>query len=88
MTVGDSYDRAFCTVSDDGCCAEIGGAGLGTRLMDALAAEIDGLIERRFSKSGASVMLSFPKRAPTAVWRLDEYPAGQTSAPSLKAVPS
>lgn len=83
VTIGNSYDRAFCTVSDDGCCAEIGGAGLGTRLMDALAAEIDGLIERRFSKFGATVMLSFPKRAP--VWRLDGFLSGQTSAASPKA---
>jgi two-component sensor histidine kinase len=79
VTVGESSDRIFCSVSDDGSPAEIGEAGLGTRIVDAIAAELDGLVERRFSQSGATVMLSFPKRAPIAVFQPDEYPVGPMS---------
>ena len=89
VTVGESGDRIFCTVSDDGSSAEIVGACLGTRLMVALAAEIDGLIERQFSYSGATVMLSFPKGAPIMVFEPDEYPVGKASlwrAPDLLPV--
>ena len=79
VTVCESGDRVFCNVSDDGSPAEIGAAGLGTRIVDALAGELDGLVERRFSESGATVMLSFAKRAPIAVFQPDEYPVGQMS---------
>jgi two-component sensor histidine kinase len=79
VAVGESHDRVFCNVSDDGSPAEIGGAGLGTRIVDALAAELDGLVERQFGKSGATVMLSFPKRAPIPVFQPNEYAAGQTA---------
>jgi two-component sensor histidine kinase len=34
--------------------------GLGTCLVDALAAELDGRIERRFGENGAMISLSFP----------------------------
>jgi two-component sensor histidine kinase len=77
ITVGESCDRVFCDVSDDGSPGEIGGAGLGTRLVDALAAELDGQAERRFSNSGASVILSFAKRGPIEVSQPDEYPVGE-----------
>jgi two-component sensor histidine kinase len=77
VSVGESFDRAFCNVIDDGSPVEIGGAGLGTRIVDALAAELDGLVERRFSNSGARVTLSFPKRAPIAV---SEHPVGKARA--------
>ncbi len=76
VTVGESNDRVFCTVNDDGTPAEIGGAGLGTRLTDALAAEIGGVVERMFSKSGAAVTLFFPKRR-FAVSQIDEDSVGQ-----------
>ena len=79
VTVRDSYHRVFCSVADDGSPAEVGGAGLGARITDALAAELDGLVERRFSGSGATVTLSFPKRAQDAVLQSDEHPVGRRS---------
>lgn len=78
VSVDESNDRVFCTVSDNGSQAETGGAGLGTRLTDALAAEVGGLVERLFSKSGATVTLSFPKRG-IAISQVDEYPVEQNS---------
>ncbi len=50
-----------CRVSDDGQSAPKPHAGLGTQIVDALADELDGNIERCFTKEGATVTLRFPK---------------------------
>jgi two-component system, chemotaxis family, sensor kinase Cph1 len=55
-------DRVLCRVSDDGASAPTYVPGRGTRLVDALADELEGSVEREFGKSGASVVLSFPMR--------------------------
>jgi two-component sensor histidine kinase len=53
-------DRVLCRVSDDGSPVPAYVPGMGTRLVDALATELEGSVERQFGKSGASVLLSFP----------------------------
>ena len=52
--------RVLCRVSDDGSPALTYAPGVGTRLVDALANELGGFVERQFEKSGATVVLSFP----------------------------
>lgn len=86
VSVGESFDHVSCNVIDDGSPAEIREAGLGTRVIDALAAELDGVVERRFSKSGASVALSFPKRAPIAVSEMSSWKdKASANSPILEA---
>jgi two-component sensor histidine kinase len=50
-----------CRVSDDGKSASTPRAGLGTQLIDAIAADIEGNVERCFTKEGSVVTLKFPK---------------------------
>jgi two-component sensor histidine kinase len=52
--------RVLCRVSDNGSAAMTYVPGTGTQLIDALAGELEGAIERQFGESGASVLLSFP----------------------------
>jgi two-component sensor histidine kinase len=52
--------RVFCRVSDDGSPALTYAPGRGSRLVDALAKELEGSVERQFGKSGTTVLLSFP----------------------------
>jgi two-component system, chemotaxis family, sensor kinase Cph1 len=52
--------RVVCQVSDDGEPTISSVPGMGTRLVDALANELQGSVKRRFGKSGARVLLSFP----------------------------
>ncbi|MGA0600269.1 sensor histidine kinase [Caulobacter sp. KR2-114] len=65
-----SDDEVTCRVSDDGggWLAGAGSAapipGMGTRIIDALALDLGGRIERRFTAAGARVRLSFPWRGP------------------------
>jgi len=49
-----------CRVTDDGRPNTIAAPGQGSRIVDALAAELDGKIERNFGQWGAAVLLSFP----------------------------
>jgi two-component sensor histidine kinase len=64
--VGESTGRVVCKVANDGAVAKTWMPGLGTRLVDALAAELDGFVERRFGETGALAILSFPfLRQPT-----------------------
>lgn len=58
-----SVNQGFvvCQVSDDGKSASTPRAGLGTQLIDAIAADLDGNVERCFTKEGAAVTLRFPK---------------------------
>lgn len=75
--IGVSIDvvsgRVLCRVSDDGALAPTYAPGRGTRLVDALADELEGSVEREFGLSGASVVLSFPLRP----IMLDGQPIGE-----------
>lgn len=50
-----------CRVSDDGRPNPMPQRGLGTRLVDALAAELEGDVKRTYDKSGTLVTLRFPR---------------------------
>jgi two-component sensor histidine kinase len=63
VTVATTCERILCIVSDDGSSTSKIEPGLGTRLVDALAVELNGFVERRFSEHGSTVTLSLPKEA-------------------------
>jgi two-component sensor histidine kinase len=48
-------------VSDDGSAVATVKPGLGTELVDALAADLDGNVERHHATSGTTVTLRFPQ---------------------------
>jgi two-component sensor histidine kinase len=50
-----------CRVSDDGYSAPTIDPGVGTRIVDALTADLRGGIKRTYTESGAVITLSFPK---------------------------
>jgi two-component sensor histidine kinase len=58
--IAESEGRVLCSVSNDGAVDKNWMPGLGTQLIDALALGLDGFIERRFSESEATAVLSFP----------------------------
>jgi two-component sensor histidine kinase len=62
-----SDNLVLCNVSDNGSAAAPVTAGVGTGLVDALVAELDGVVERLFRGGGASVTLLFPIEASTAL---------------------
>jgi two-component sensor histidine kinase len=64
VAVRPVLERVVCRVSDDGSSTVRFMPGAGTRLVDALAADLDGYVKRQFSKSGTTVTLSFPKHSP------------------------
>lgn len=61
IIISESDGRVVCNVRDDGRGPKAPTLGLGTQLVDALAAELDGFVERRFTQSGSTVTLSFIK---------------------------
>jgi two-component system, sensor histidine kinase PdtaS len=61
VTVSAISERIRCEVSDDGSPAPSFYPGLGTHLVDALATELGGCVERQFTDRGTTVTLSFPK---------------------------
>ena len=63
IAIHGASDRIVCQVSDDGDGSAFPGfnPGLGTRLVNALATELGGSVERRFTDFGTTVTLSFPK---------------------------
>ena len=50
-----------CRVSDNGSSCTEFNLGLGSQIVNAIADEIEGRVERRFSGSGTTITLSFPK---------------------------
>jgi len=60
-----------CRVSDDGSSSPTLQPGLGTQIVDALTADLEGDIERKYTKSGTVVTLSFPKNLGPAEHRLE-----------------
>ena len=63
ISVATNAGRVVCRVSDKGAATAAFKPGLGTRLVDALAADLDGHVERRFSEDGATITLTFPARS-------------------------
>jgi two-component sensor histidine kinase len=59
LTVKD--DRVQCRVADSGQAERAPRPGRGSRIVDALAAELGGQVERQFTTSGTTVLLSFPR---------------------------
>jgi two-component sensor histidine kinase len=53
--------QVICRVSDDGSSTATLKSGLGTELIDALAADLDGYVERLHKASGTTVTLCFPQ---------------------------
>jgi two-component sensor histidine kinase len=60
VSVGLEVNQVVCRVSNDGSTTSKCTPHQGTLLVDALAAEIEGRIERRFGENGATITLSFP----------------------------
>jgi two-component sensor histidine kinase len=60
VAVTTTRERIICRVSDDGRPASTFERGLGTSLVDALAAALDGFVERQFTDGGTIVTVSFP----------------------------
>jgi len=63
VSVAANAGQVVCRVSDNGAATAAFGPGLGTRLVDALAVELDGHVERRFGDDGATITLMFPARS-------------------------
>ena len=63
VSVAANAAQVVCRVSDNGAATAAFRPGLGTRLVDALAAELDGHVERRFGGDGATITLMFPARS-------------------------
>jgi two-component sensor histidine kinase len=53
--------QVVCTVGDNGSSVRTPKAGLGTQLVDAIAGDLEGRIQRCYSESGTAITLSFPK---------------------------
>lgn len=49
-----------CAVTDNGCAAPAPARGGGSKILDALAGELGGVVERRFSSRGSVVVLACP----------------------------
>jgi two-component sensor histidine kinase len=60
VSVAANAAQVVCRVSDNGSTGTIFTPGLGIRVVDTLAAELDGQVDRRLSKNGATITLSFP----------------------------
>lgn len=70
IMISESDGRVVCDVSDDGRGPKAQRPGLGTQLVDALADELDGFVERRFTQFGSTVSVSFSKDEASASTRL------------------
>jgi two-component sensor histidine kinase len=58
--------QVVCTVGDNGSSVRAPKSGLGTQLVNAIAEDLEGSIQRCYSESGTIITLSFPKDAATA----------------------
>jgi two-component sensor histidine kinase len=61
VAVKTASGQVICRVSDDGQPAATLKRGLGTELIEALAADLDGYVERLHKASGTTVTLCFPQ---------------------------
>jgi two-component sensor histidine kinase len=58
--------RVVCRVSDSGNAVRAPNPGLGTRLVDALAEDLEGDVERSYTECGTIITLSFPMDSESA----------------------
>jgi two-component sensor histidine kinase len=63
VSVALNAGQVECRVCNSGPVMSTFRPGLGTCLVDALAVELDGRIERRFGENGAMITLSFPAQS-------------------------
>jgi two-component sensor histidine kinase len=61
VAVKTASGQVICHVSDDGAPTATLKRGLGTELIDALAADLDGYVERLHKTPGTTVTLCFPQ---------------------------
>src|SRR5580693_6913092 len=61
VAVETAAGQIICRVSDDGSPPAILKRGLGSELIDALAADLDGYVERIHKASGTTITLYFPQ---------------------------
>jgi two-component sensor histidine kinase len=80
--------QVVCRVSDNGAATLAFRPGLGTRLVDALAAELDGHVERRFGGDGATITLTFPARSDRYAHRPESSPRLAVSQPVGRIPPN
>lgn len=52
--------QVVCSVGDDGSSPKTPKPGLGTQIIDALAKDLEGDIDRRHTRSGTAIILRFP----------------------------
>jgi len=69
VSVGLEANQVVSRINNDSCTRSHFTPHLGSFLVDELAAEIDGRIERRFGKNGAAITLSFPMELDQATER-------------------
>jgi two-component system, sensor histidine kinase PdtaS len=62
VSIAATSGQIVCRVSDDGSSSSTPKPGLGTQLVDALTADLDGNIERNYAAFGTEVTLSFPTK--------------------------
>jgi two-component sensor histidine kinase len=55
--------QVVCTVGDNGSSVRAPKSGLGTQLVNAIAEDLEGSIQRCYSETGTIITLSFPKDA-------------------------
>jgi two-component sensor histidine kinase len=66
VAVGTAAGQIICRVSDDGSPSATVKRGLGSELVDGLAADLDGYIERVHKASGTTITLFFPQDPATS----------------------
>ena len=76
VAVETAAGQIICRVSDDGSPPAILKRGLGSELVDALAADLDGYVERIHEASGTTITLFFPED-------IDQPPTKEIKSPRL-----
>lgn len=71
VAVAACRGQVICRVSDDGSVSETPKPGHGTHLIDALTTDLEGNIERRYTATGAAIVLRFPMDPQLSRSRLD-----------------
>ena len=64
IQIAQSRGAVLCTVSDNGRATCGAALGRGGQVVDALAQELGGFVERRYGAHGTTVVLSFPEHDP------------------------
>jgi len=71
VSIEAALGRIVCRVSDNGSACTTFRPGVGSLVVNTLAEEIDGCIERRFGNCGTTITLSFPSEAASIAARSD-----------------